>query len=113
MKINTKQHVTRTGQLKKNPVKLPYKKVISKDGEKYTLGLVSKDNVYYENAEGDILMYDRSMKLISDNYFGQQDYITEAIRAIKTKNYVYMSQSAQTGAKYAYEEDLEEYEDLK
>lgn len=111
VKINRNQYITKDGIVKRNPQReLPYKKVIIVDEIPYKLGLVTKSHVYYYGDEEDeVLMYDRKMKLISDNNFGVDDFVMQSVYAIKTGDYVYIDKGTKYNAQQRYNESPKEW----
>ena len=107
-KINKKQNVTRNGVVRNNPVKLPYPKVIKEEFDTFKLKLVTYDHVFYATDEGDddggIKMFNRNMKLVSDNYFASEEYTMQVAKNWVNKSWVWASADVKKYGKYIYDD---------
>lgn len=85
-----------------------YRRQIQRDGVLYKLGLITKDYVfYYVPTDEDVVMLDKNMKVISDNYFAQEEYSNQLAKLYPTKGWVW----ADNNTKYNAEQIYNEYKD--
>lgn len=73
-------------------MKLSKVKVIKKNLGSYHRALETKKHIYYVNFEesddnANVIMYDRKMRLVSNNYFANEGLKED----IQSKNYLWMS----------------------
>jgi hypothetical protein len=110
MKINNKQHITKNGKVKKNPINIPYPKIIKKEFQTFKIALITEKNVFYVDEEesdedGATIMYDRNMNKISDNYFATEEYLEQSKKHYKNKSWVWASNSTEYNVKEHIEEE--------
>ena len=118
VKISNTHHRTKDGLVKKNPqkktlIKLSYPRAIKKNGNVYKIMLVTKEYVFYGNDEdsddnANTLMYDRNMRLLSDNYFAFTGLIDDIVKYYPKRDWVWISRTLNYDVKNIYEDYKEE-----
>ena len=93
----------------KNLVLGKYKRYMSINGFRYKLLLITQDYVFYNLVDTqDVIMYDRNMKIISDNYFGQVGFINEIVKLYPTKSWVWADNNTKKYAGEIYQDYIED-----
>ena len=82
-----------------------YKRQMQRDVVLYKFGLVTKEYVfYYVPTDQDVVMFDINMKVISDNYFAQEEYSNQLAKLFPTKGWVWADNATKYNAKQIYNE---------
>lgn len=82
-----------------------YKRQIQVDGIKYKLGLITPKYIFYYTPEDqDVVMLDMDMKIISSNYFAQEEYSNQLAKLFPTKGWVWADNNTKYNAEQIYNE---------
>lgn len=111
-KISKTHHVTKNGKIKKNPKKKKpgYPSTVKSkyDFLHHKLALVTPDYVFYideneSDEDASVMMFDRDMNLISDNYFAFSGLLEAVDEHYPDKSYVWASSSMKNNMKGMYQ----------
>jgi hypothetical protein len=110
MKISNTHNITKNGIVKRTPkskypmtVKSPY------SGSTMNKALETESSIYYFDGDDNVIMYSKpDFKVVSDNFFAQNDLTEELQKRIPTKNWIYISPSV-----WKYRKELMEGSDIE